>query len=73
MKGWKTHSNYGDSYLDEKRYWPILEKAAELGAPIYLHPDDAQDPRVLDVRSGLGRARASASGWRRPWPPCAWS
>jgi predicted TIM-barrel fold metal-dependent hydrolase len=38
FKGWKTHSNYGDSYLDEKRYWPILEKAAELGVPVYLHP-----------------------------------
>ncbi|OFW58352.1 MAG: hypothetical protein A2133_01885 [Actinobacteria bacterium RBG_16_64_13] len=36
--GWKTHSNYGDSYLDEKRYWPILEKAADLGVPVYLHP-----------------------------------
>jgi predicted TIM-barrel fold metal-dependent hydrolase len=38
LKGWKTHSNYGDSYLDEKRYWPILQKCAELGVPIYLHP-----------------------------------
>jgi predicted TIM-barrel fold metal-dependent hydrolase len=38
MKGWKTHCNYGDSYLDEKQYWPILAKAEELGAPIYLHP-----------------------------------
>jgi predicted TIM-barrel fold metal-dependent hydrolase len=38
LKGWKTHSNYGDSYLDEKRYWPLLAKAEELDAPIYLHP-----------------------------------
>jgi uncharacterized protein len=37
--GWKTHSNFGDSYLDEKRYWPILAKAEELGALIYVHPD----------------------------------
>lgn len=36
--GWHTHSNYGDSYLDEKRYWPILKKCEELGMPIYLHP-----------------------------------
>jgi predicted TIM-barrel fold metal-dependent hydrolase len=43
--GWKTHANYGDSrpvlggmYLDEKRYWPLLAKAEELGASIYLHP-----------------------------------
>ncbi|MBU2499673.1 MAG: amidohydrolase family protein [Proteobacteria bacterium] len=38
FKGWKTHSNYGDSYLDDEQYWPILEKAAELGVPVYLHP-----------------------------------
>jgi predicted TIM-barrel fold metal-dependent hydrolase len=38
FKGWNTHSNFGDSYLDEKRYWPILAKAEELDVPIYLHP-----------------------------------
>jgi hypothetical protein len=38
FKGWKTHCNYGDSYIDEKRYWPILAKCAELDVPIYLHP-----------------------------------
>lgn len=38
LKGWKTHCNYGDSYLDEKRYWPLLAKAEELGAIVYLHP-----------------------------------
>ncbi len=36
--GWKTHSNYGDAYLDDKRFWPILAKAEELDVPIYLHP-----------------------------------
>jgi predicted TIM-barrel fold metal-dependent hydrolase len=36
--GWKTHCNYGDSYLDEKPYWPLLAKAEELDIPIYLHP-----------------------------------
>ena len=38
LVGWKTHSNYGDSYLDDEQYWPILEAAADLGAPVYLHP-----------------------------------
>ena len=38
LKGWKTHSNYGDGYLDDEQYWPILEKTADLGVPIYLHP-----------------------------------
>ena len=35
---WHTHSNFGDSYLDDEQYRPILEKAAELGVYIYLHP-----------------------------------
>lgn len=37
--GWLTHSNYGEGkYLDDKQYWPILEAAQALNAPIYLHP-----------------------------------
>lgn len=38
FKGWKTHSNYRGSYLDERKYWPILERAEQLEVPIYLHP-----------------------------------
>ena len=38
FRGWNTHSNFGDSYLDDKRYWPILAKCEELRVPIYLHP-----------------------------------
>jgi predicted TIM-barrel fold metal-dependent hydrolase len=38
FKGWKTHSNYRGSYLDEQKYWPILERAEQLDVPIYLHP-----------------------------------
>lgn len=36
--GWKTHSNYGNAYLDDKQFWPILAKAEELDVPVYLHP-----------------------------------
>jgi len=36
--GWNTHSNFGNTYLDEKKYWPILETAAKLRVPVYLHP-----------------------------------
>jgi uncharacterized protein len=38
FRGWNTHSNFGDSFIDEKRYWPVLGKAEELGVPVYLHP-----------------------------------
>lgn len=48
LVGWKTHSNFGDSYLDEKQYWPILAKAEELDAPIYLHP---AVPKIAELRT----------------------
>ena len=48
LRGWGTHSNFGDSYLDEKRYWPILDKAEELGVPIYIHPTV---PKIEEMRT----------------------
>lgn len=48
FKGWKTHSNLGDSYLDDKRYWPLLAKAEELDVPIYLHPTS---PLIAELRT----------------------
>jgi predicted TIM-barrel fold metal-dependent hydrolase len=52
--GWNTHSNFGDSYLDEKRYWPLLAKAEELAVPIYIHPDLPIIPQFLSYGFGLG-------------------
>ena len=51
--GWNTHSNLGDSYLDEKRYWPLLAKAEELAAPIYIHPDLPIIPQFRSYGFGL--------------------
>jgi uncharacterized protein len=38
-------------YLDDKFYWPILECAEKLGAPIYLHPTKPPQP-VIDASFG---------------------
>ncbi|MDP6178441.1 MAG: amidohydrolase family protein [Desulfatiglandales bacterium] len=46
FKGWNTHSNFGGTYLDEKRYWPILEIAEKLDALIYLHPTVPAIPQL---------------------------
>jgi uncharacterized protein len=35
-------------YLDNKFFWPILESAEQLGAPIYLHPTRPPQP-VIDA------------------------
>lgn len=37
--GWLAHSNFGENqYLDNKKYWPLLEAAEGLNIPLYLHP-----------------------------------
>jgi predicted TIM-barrel fold metal-dependent hydrolase len=57
FKGWKTHSNFGDSFLDAKRYWPIMAKAEELDVPVYLHP---AAPMIPELRTyGLALAGAA--------------
>jgi predicted TIM-barrel fold metal-dependent hydrolase len=38
-------------YLDDKFYWPILECAEKLGAPIYLHPTRPPQP-VIEASFG---------------------
>jgi predicted TIM-barrel fold metal-dependent hydrolase len=48
FRGWETHSNFGDSYLDEEKYWPLLAKAQELDIPIYLHPAVPMIPELRE-------------------------
>lgn len=57
--GWNAFSNFGADALDDPRYFPLLEKAAELGVFIYLHPTMPAIDRLHGygrqlVASGLG-------------------
>jgi predicted TIM-barrel fold metal-dependent hydrolase len=38
FKGAMIHGLTNNAFLDEKRFWPIFERAAALDAPLYLHP-----------------------------------
>ena len=38
LKGVIVQSHARNEYLDNKKYWPLFEKAEELDVPIYLHP-----------------------------------
>ena len=39
FKGAMVHGlTGGAAFLDEKRFWPIFERAAALGVPLYIHP-----------------------------------
>lgn len=57
LKGWKTHSNYGEDYLDDQRYWPIFERAEKLDVPVYLHPSY---PSIPQLRTSYGWALSGA-------------
>ena len=38
FKGAMIHGHTQGSFLDERKYWVIFERAQALGVPIYLHP-----------------------------------
>ena len=59
--GWNAFSNFGDKRLDDDRCFPVLERAARLNMPVYIHPSIPQIPDVHGygpamVSSGLGFA-----------------
>lgn len=43
LNGFLVNSHTANGYLDEQRFWPILEAAEALGAPLYLHPRAPSD------------------------------
>ena len=43
FKGFMINSHTNNEYLDQEKYWPILEAAAALDAPIYIHPRAPSD------------------------------
>ena len=60
------HGHNRGRYLDNKFFWPILESAEKLNAPIYLHPTPPPQG-VIDISySGFAPAVTdmfAASGW----------
>lgn len=56
-------------YLDDKFFWPLLERAQELGVPLYLHPAVPPDPVVKASYAGnfsnevAALLSSSAWGW----------
>jgi 5-carboxyvanillate decarboxylase len=56
-RGIVINSHTDGEYLDEEKYWPILEAAEAFGAPIYIHPR-AFTPAIAQAyrRNGLEHA-----------------
>ena len=49
--GAMIHGHTQGSFLDEKKYWPIFERAEVLDVPLYLHPT-APHPAVMEAYFG---------------------
>jgi predicted TIM-barrel fold metal-dependent hydrolase len=61
FKGTMIHGHTQGSFLDEKKYWPIFERAAALDVPIYLHPTYPH-PDAVKAYFG-GYEELARAGW----------
>lgn len=50
LNGFLVNSHTENQYLDEPRYWPILEAAEALDAPLYIHPRAPSDGMATPFR-----------------------
>jgi predicted TIM-barrel fold metal-dependent hydrolase len=48
FKGAMVHGLTGGLFLDDRRFWPIFERAQALDVPLYLHPS-VPHPAVIDA------------------------
>ena len=48
FKGAMIHGLANGAFLDDKKFWPIFERAEKLDVPIYLHPA-VPHPQVMDA------------------------
>ena len=78
FKGAMLHGLANDVFLDDKRFWPIYERAEKLDLPIYMHPSLPQadvrkiyyDDYVKDFPM-ITRGRPGAIRWRPRRSPSA--
>ena len=50
FNGFIVNSHTNNEYLDQPRYWPILETAEALEAPLYIHPRAPSDGMAAPFR-----------------------
>ncbi len=62
LNGFIVNSHTNNEYLDEPKFWPILEAAEALGRPIYLHPRCPSDGMAAPFRDY--RMRAAIWGYQ---------
>ncbi len=61
FRGAMIHGHQQGSFLDDRKYWPIFERAQALDVPIYLHPTL---PHPLAVKAYFeGYEELARAGW----------
>lgn len=67
FKGAVINGHTGGRYLDDKFFWPILERAEALQVPVYLHP--TMPPRSVIDASYAGNYSPEVAHWlsRSAW------
>jgi len=61
FKGTMIHGHTQGSFLDERKYWVIFERAQALGVPIYLHPTLAHPNAMTSYFEGF--EELARAGW----------
>ncbi len=61
FKGTMIHGHTQGSFLDERKYWVIFERAEALGVPIYLHPTLAHPNAMASYFDGY--EELARAGW----------
>jgi 5-carboxyvanillate decarboxylase len=50
LNGFIINSHTNNEYLDQQKYWPILEAIEALGVPLYIHPRAPSDGMAAPFR-----------------------
>ena len=53
LQGCADHGTINGAFFDDKRFWPIWERAAALDVPLYPHPTMPHPAGDRDVQQGL--------------------
>ena len=61
FKGTMIHGHTQGSFLDERKYWVIFERAQALSVPIYLHPTLAHPSAMASYFNGY--EELARAGW----------
>jgi predicted TIM-barrel fold metal-dependent hydrolase len=63
FKGAVINGHHRGRYLDDRFFWPILERAESLSVPIYLHPTLPPKPVIEASYGGFSSVVTTFSGF----------